>query len=555
MDISDNLRSFLNSGAKREGYERISGDDECDSINELGPTGRRSQSYSPPPKRPSNNPARPSRRDASSAVRMHTDSEEVSGGETSGYASAAHQMPLRRHQRSPSMEGRGRPSSLHGIGQDVFINYDERLQQLPDEQRQHGERLRRHLKFFFMDPMQKYKVRKQFPFKLALQILKVAFVTIQVVLFAELRISHVDFLEDTATVMRHKFLKQWSTERDAVAYPPDTGRYAVFTSDEIIEHFAFIVKSYYSLRNESFASFSYDTLFVHNDDVGDSRKGPLEKPTDFLHIPPLKLCIDRLADVNVQNETYIFDVSEVHECFKLNFTQIEVAEIIQNPLTIRDIFIDRNITFKPDDALIISKASVKFNLRTIHFSPVSTDQKPECYLIKITIDFDNSRHTGQVFVDLHSIISYVNLCNGRVLQVGTVSTDTVLIGLVDVCVLVMCIASLLLCCRALVKAHLLKMNTVDFFESVLKQKLSVSDTMDFLNLWYVMIVINDVLIILGTVSKVTIEFRDFDSDLFTLTGIMLGTGALLVYIGLLRYLGFFSGYNVRRARCIISSGV
>lgn len=91
---------------------------------------------------------------------------------------------------------------------------------------------------------------------------------------------------------------------------------------------------------------------------------------------------------------------------------------------------------------------------------------------------------------------------------------------------------------------------MDFFESVLKQKLTVSDTMDFLNLWYVMIVINDVLIILGTVSKVTIEFRDFDSDLFTLTGIMLGTGALLVYIGLLRYLGFFSGYNVRRALCL-----
>lgn len=91
MDISDNLRSFLNSGAKREGYERISGDDECDSINELGPTGRRSQSYSPPPKRPSTNPTRPSRIDSSS-VPMHTDSEEVSGGETSGYASAAHQV-------------------------------------------------------------------------------------------------------------------------------------------------------------------------------------------------------------------------------------------------------------------------------------------------------------------------------------------------------------------------------------------------------------------------------------------------------------------------------
>lgn len=59
-----------------------------------------------------------------------------------------------------------------------------------------------------------------------------------------------------------------------------------------------------------------------------------------------------------------------------------------------------------------------------------------------------------------------------------------------------------------------------------------------------MIVVNDLFIIIGTICKVTIEFRDFDSDLFTLTGILLGLGALLVYIGILRYLGFFNQYNV-----------
>lgn len=64
----------------------------------------------------------------------------------------------------------------------------------------------------------------------------------------------------------------------------------------------------------------------------------------------------------------------------------------------------------------MSKASIIFNLRTIHFSPDSMDQKPECYLIKIAIEFDNSRHTGQIFVRLNTIISYVNLCNGRILQ-------------------------------------------------------------------------------------------------------------------------------------------
>lgn len=38
--------------------------------------------------------------------------------------------------------------------------------------------------------------------------------------------------------------------------------------------------------------------------------------------------------------------------------------------------------------------------------------------------------------------------------------------------------------------------------------------------------------------------EDFDNDLFTTTGILLGMGALLVYVGVLRYFCFFSKYNV-----------
>ncbi|KAK6037903.1 hypothetical protein COOONC_24592 [Cooperia oncophora] len=117
-------------------------------------------------------------------------------------------------------------------------------------------------------------------------------------------------------------------------------------------------------------------------------------------------------------------------------------------------------------------------------------------------------------------------------------------GITDVIVLLLCIFSLILCFRALVKAHLLKNKAMDYFENMFKIKMSISDQLDFLNLWYVMIVINDVLIIVGTLSKISIEFRDFDNSIFTLTGILLGMGALLVYVGVLRYFGFFNQYNI-----------
>lgn len=31
---------------------------------------------------------------------------------------------------------------------------------------------------------------------------------------------------------------------------------------------------------------------------------------DYAHIPPIELCVDRLADVRVENDTYVFDISE-----------------------------------------------------------------------------------------------------------------------------------------------------------------------------------------------------------------------------------------------------
>lgn len=90
--------------------------------------------------------------------------------------------------------------------------------------------------------------------------------------------------------------------------------------------------------------------------------------------------------------------------------------------------------------------------------------------------------------------------------------------------------------------------TVDFFESVFHQRMTIKDELSFLNMWYVIIVVNDVCIVVGTACKVVIEFRDFDSNMFTMTGVLLGVGCLLVYIGLFRYLGFFNQYNVSHRR-------
>ncbi|CEF59832.1 Polycystin cation channel, PKD1/PKD2 domain-containing protein [Strongyloides ratti] len=421
-----------------------------------------------------------------------------------------------------------------------YVDYNNLLNNMDESDREYANRLRRHLQFFFMDPMKKFQTRRQMPFKLALQVFKIVTVTIQLILFAELRVSHVDFIEDTSTFMRHKFLQNWNDERDVVSYPPSAGRYSVFDSSDILEHFAFATNAYYSIQNQTFASFSYDTSWKGVSFVNST----ITFQTPIYDIPPMSLCIEKIANVKINKNNYEFDISSKKECKFLNYTSSEVIKLRNEPLYIKELLAKRNLTLTPEESLSISKIFLMFNLRTIHYSPANKDQTPECYLIKITISFDNSRHTGQVFIDLNSVISYEQICNGRILKAPIVSWDSIIVFVIDITVLVFCLFSFILCLRALIKAHLLKETTMSFFEKNIGKRMTITDQMDFINMWYLMIVVNDILIIFGTICKVTIEFRDFDNDLFTLTSIFLGSGALLVYVGLLRYLGFFNQYNV-----------
>ncbi|VDK51739.1 unnamed protein product, partial [Gongylonema pulchrum] len=147
---------------------------------------------------------------------------------------------------------------------------------------------------------------------------------------------------------------------------------------------------YYSIQDDSFASFSYDTLKDQGIRAPVSIDDPRLQKTWHIavdDIPPMEFCINRIANVTVYNNTYEFDVTEIHDCVLLKFTEKEVKEIRKNSSVLRELLKERHITFRPEDALIISKGILKFSLRTIHFSPVSTDQRPECYRIDVNFTF------------------------------------------------------------------------------------------------------------------------------------------------------------------------
>jgi hypothetical protein len=69
------------------------------------------------------------------------------------------------------------------------------------------ETIKRRLRFFFMNPVEKYAAGGQLPWKLLLQAAKVILVTTQLVVFANMRFVHVNYMSGQTLALQHHFIK------------------------------------------------------------------------------------------------------------------------------------------------------------------------------------------------------------------------------------------------------------------------------------------------------------------------------------------------------------
>ncbi|XP_051733912.1 mucolipin-3-like [Ctenopharyngodon idella] len=71
---------------------------------------------------------------------------------------------------------------------------------------------------------------------------------------------------------------------------------------------------------------------------------------------------------------------------------------------------------------------------------------------------------------------------------------------------------------------------------------SWSERMEFINGWYILIIISDTLSIAGSVLKICIQSKELTN--YDVCSILLGTATMLVWIGVMRYLSFFQKYYI-----------
>lgn len=378
------------------------------------------------------------------------------------------------------------------------------------------DRLRRKLKFYFMGPHEKYKAKKKCPWKLLLQILKIIIVTIQLVIFGYERSEFVGYVEKNNLALKHLYLKNWDPSFETMPYPPATGKYAIYDIPKLVDYINFAVMRYNQTEELALGS----VRFVHKD--GQVR------PMSFCSIHYLK------GQIFENNDTYSLDAKTVTNCTDL-ILDSEHFDILQY-------LGERNKSLKFDRIL---KIELRFHLKSYHLDIDNGLTAPECFKVIGKVVFDDSTRNGQMLIDLVTTLQEFD-CKGDFSFQEAESRQRLGNTIFDIFVILVSVLSSVLCTRSVIRGLQLQKETVKFFKKRFRKDMPTSDKLEFVNFWYIMIVLNDILSVVGSSLKITIDNRhaSSSSDNYDLCGLMLGTGNLLVWLGVLRYIGFFKTFNI-----------
>ncbi|XP_004413512.1 PREDICTED: mucolipin-2 [Odobenus rosmarus divergens] len=364
------------------------------------------------------------------------------------------------------------------------------------------ECLREDLKFYFMNPCEKYRARHQIPWKLGLQILKIVMVTTQLVRFGLSNQMVVAFKEENTVAFKHLFLKGYSgTDEDDYSC-------SVYTQEDAYESVFFAINQYRHLKNISLGTLGYG----ENEDntIGlkvckqHYKKGTMFPSNETLNI-----------DSDIEIDCVHLDLSKSPQDWKnLSFFRLEFYRLLQ--------------------------VEISFHLKGIDLQTIHSRELPDCYVFQNTITFNNKAHSGKIKIYFDSDAK-IEECKDLNIS-GSIQKNTQYVLVFDAFVIVICLASLILCTRSIVLALRLRKRFLNFFLEKYKRHVCNADQWEFINGWYVLVIISDLMTIIGSILKMEIKAKNLTN--YDLCSILLGTSTLFVWVGVIRYLGYFQAYNV-----------
>ncbi|XP_056263819.1 mucolipin-1-like [Pseudoliparis swirei] len=386
--------------------------------------------------------------------------------------------------------GSPRPTSLVG---------SETPHQKQQEEEEEEEALRRKLKYFLMSPCDKYHAKGRKPYKLGLQLLKILIVTVQLVLFGLSNQMAVTFREENTAAFKHLFLEGYK----------DGAAQAVHTQQELYGRIHFAVERYSALPQISLGRYAYV--------LGVGVKGSA-----------LSLCqrYYRRGVIDPVNDTFDIDPRVDTECIGVNPPTYSLASGNGDY---------KNFTLK---FYKLINVTIDFQLKAINIQTIINNEIPDCYTFAITIVMDNMAHSGKVKISLQNEASIKECRDPNV----SGHAESYAREFLDVLVAFVCLLSLVLCGRSILRGVVLQHEYVRFFKRRLGRGVRWGDRMEFINGWYILLIVSDMFTIVGSFIKIGIESKTLSS--YDMCGILLGTSTLLVWVGVIRYLSFFQKYNI-----------
>ncbi|KAG5832972.1 hypothetical protein ANANG_G00296930 [Anguilla anguilla] len=334
--------------------------------------------------------------------------------------------------------------------------------------------------------------------------LKIVIVTAQLVLFGLSNQMVVTFNEENTASFKNIFLKDYGEDTEE----PLT----VYTQSDVYSHIQYAIEQYLALPATTVGRYAY----VYGVGVNGSA---------------LSLCqrYFRKGSIDPANDTFDIDPHVVTECIGVN-------PLATPPGPLGHTY--KNLTLQFHKLINVT---IEFQLKAINIQTIINNEIPDCYTFTVTIVLDNKGHSGQVKISLHNKAS-IQECTDPSVCRGTVRAENYQRLLFDLLVAVVCLLSLLLCGRSIVRGIFLQNEFVRFFRSSLGRRVCWGDRLEFINGWYILLVVSDVLTITGSFIKIGIDYKNLSS--YDVCGILLGTSTLLVWVGVIRYFSFFQKYNI-----------
>ncbi|CAK6971370.1 mucolipin-3 [Scomber scombrus] len=361
------------------------------------------------------------------------------------------------------------------------------------------ECLRRKIKYYFMNPCEKYHARGRKPWKLILQIIKIAIITIQLVSFGLSNQMVVTFREENLMTFKHLFLK------DYVDGSMDT--YAVYRQADVYDRIDYVIKQFGLLHNNTVGNHEYE-----------------KNGTNFT---PLSMCQDfyRNGTLYPGNETFEIDAHVDTECIKVYPMRWQAS---REKLPHFELYFRRMLSVR-----------IEFVLKAINLQTVRHRELPDCYDFKVIITFDNQAHSGRIKIDLENDVEINECVEWKV--TGASARNIFLTVLFDCLIIVTCITSFCLCTRSILNGIQLQFEYTLSCRTHSDKEVPWSDRLEFVNGWYILIIVSDTLTIIGSILKIEIQTKALTS--YDVCSIFLGTGTMFVWIGVIRYMGYFRKYN------------